>query len=921
MNKIEFDNPIHIQEALRLYDQRNVEFLTTPELYPMIKGISFLCNPKHVIKTNGKLKNSDIKGFYKNLLDIYKLDQDGVWLQLDEEDYVFIPSGADDEAKARILLRHIGNIHYVNAKSDGDVPQIVRKRIARIATRHNLDLSIIDRFMLKQNSQVHSAYNIELNAIRVVPGYFIRLGMIRIGDEFIDEFEKTFIHEYGHVIWHRLLDKKKRKRYEKLIPRFYTKDEIEDSPDRYMRGRINTLHGQVVYSKLYTLMLDKFVSDYARYSLKEDFAESFCYFKIAPELVDDNRRKFLEKLTVGDVIEKDLKVDVDGDPVSISRYTPVDFQVNDHRRQLAAEFEQDLKNTLSEMKRDISDINNIVIYGEYSTVQEVPEDIKAVVVLRNITNRVEAVQGNTKIWFVPSQEEADSLIYEFKNIGEKNMKLVEKRKKRKKKTKHRWYDPEQVEAYYRTKEGALIPSPKGEGKSLPKGHAEKGITTKVLALDNPMETVYSLQHHFTEKAPTHYDLRIKIGKKAYSWALPKGLPTPKNPKRLAVPQPVHKTEYMKFSGKIKTKYGRGTVNLTDYRGVDVRSWTKKRKEFVVYSGPHRGRYILKPIGKKKNLIIRATHYRTPIKEQYDVALAKLKPRNSHFTDDNFVLQPKMDGARYLLYLSDKGNRLLSRQISVQSIKKVRDVGGYHVERTDNVPHIRDIKFRTEDTVLDGEIFRVDNEVTTSIMNSNPIRARELQRKRGLMRYYVFDVLRYKGQDVRKLPYATRFRLLKEAVKGAKGSGSKYIEIAPSFVKDKKKTYKELIRQGWEGVVLKDKRGQYTDRFMTKFKKVKEGDFGIVGYTKGKGKYEGLVGALKIARNVRGKVVAVGKVGTGRINMRQRRELTNKIDSMIKDKTIVQVNYMTRTKSGKLRAPVLIRVRHDKTWSDLNEKSK
>lgn len=919
VTKLKFDESMHIKDAIAKYGVSGVEFLTTPETYPMVNGAILSEDPKRVVKRNGKYKDL-MKSIYENIQELYKTDQEGIWMDLGMGDYIFLPRGIGEEEKTDILARYISNLHYVDKKSDDNVLTGIRKRIARIATKYNLDLSVIDRFMLRQNSQVHSSYNRSLNAIRVVPEYFIRLGMIRIGDEFVDEFEKTLLHEYAHAIWYRLLDGKKRVRYKKLIPRFYTEEETKDSPEHYMRGRTNTLDGKVVYGDMYTLLEDEFVSDYARYSPKEDFSESFCYYKIDPSTLSENRFNFMKKITVGDVIEKTgVKIEANGVPISISRYVPVDFQTNEHRRQLAVEFESNLKSSISRIKKDISDIDNIVIYGEYASPEDTPVDLRAVVVMKSLTNRVEALFNSTKVLFVPSQEEADKLIYEFKSIGEQKDTNVKKRKA--KKTKHSWYKPEEVEAYFKTEEGAIIPSPKGEGHRLPEGYLEPKLSAGNFEIEKPIETIYSLQHHFTEKAPTHYDLRIKVGEKAYSWALPKGLPTSKNRVRLAVLQPPHKVDYMKFSGKIKTTYGRGTVNLSDYRGVDIRDWSKKRKEFVIYSGPNKGRYVLKPskMSKVKYILVKAKNLRDPIKEQYDPALARLSPKAEQFKDPNFVLQPKMDGARYLLYLGDKENRLLSRNMGIKKIHRAK--GEYHVERTDNVPHIRDTSFSSPDTVLDGEIFRVDSDTTNSIMNSNPIRARRLQSKHGPMIYYAFDLLKYKGEDIRKLPYSTRLRYLREVVRNANGPGKKFIEVAPTFVNRKSEIFNELLRQGWEGVVLKDKRGQYTDRFMTKFKKIKEGDFGVIGHEPGKGKYEGMVGSLLIARNVGGKPIPVGKVGAGRITIAQRKALSGHVDTLVRNKGVVQVRYMERTSKGRLRAPVLMRVREDKTWKDLDEKGK
>src|SRR5579883_1416170 len=136
-------------------------------------------------------------------------------------------------------------------------------------------------------------------------------------------------------------------------------------------------------------------------------------------------------------------------------------------------------------------------------------------------------------------------------------------------------------------------------------------------------------------------------------------------------------------------------------------------------------------------------------------------------DPNWVAQLKLNGCRLLFHIAAKGNRFTSRGKSVDDF--------LFGEKTDNLPALRDLSLTGLDgTVLDGEIVspyavadtgkivtRKALAVATAVINSDPSVAQKIQQKYGSMEYHVFDIVKFKGMDVRLYPYSRRLEFLKE----------------------------------------------------------------------------------------------------------------------------------------------------------------
>ena len=261
-----------------------------------------------------------------------------------------------------------------------------------------------------------------------------------------------------------------------------------------------------------------------------------------------------------------------------------------------------------------------------------------------------------------------------------------------------------------------------------------------------------------------------------------------------------------------------------------------------------------------------------------------------------------------MHVSETGNRFTGRNKS--------RVTGLYAEKTDNLPDLRDLVAPSlAGTILDGEIAAkgaMETKAgkkakqlgsTTGMLNVDASKV-----SRGWADYVVFDVLKYKGRDVRGLPWSERRQLLEQAVKQLYQlkelhGQAEHIKLAKIVLQGKKHFYEEIVKAGGEGIMLKHVNHSYKAGSRESWIKVKRfttHDVVISGTIPGKGRNIGKVGAFRISAYMDGVLREVGRVNIGTDKFRD--EVSANPDLFMGK--VIEVRAQEWTRDKKLQHPRL-----------------
>lgn len=290
---------------------------------------------------------------------------------------------------------------------------------------------------------------------------------------------------------------------------------------------------------------------------------------------------------------------------------------------------------------------------------------------------------------------------------------------------------------------------------------------------------------------------------------------------------------------------------------------------------------------------------------------------------------KMDGARALIQINDGENLCVGRRM---------DSSGSKREWQDNVPHFRDFPFPEDlhETVLDTEIIMQPKNwvggtvptgtlgATMKVVGSSPEKAVAVQKEQGNAIFYAFDIMWYKGTDVRHLPYKDRRKLLRLVLDRMISTGFSYVALMPGHPVKRASDIDALLASalldGHEGLVLKNLNAAYMDRYaMIKLKEVASWDVLVTGFEYGKkgSKWEDQIGAFNVSviHSLTREYIEVGKVppGDDATRLEYTKLLCDKTPSEIADlKIVAEVEFQNVTKEFRMRHARIIRFRPDRS---------
>jgi bifunctional non-homologous end joining protein LigD len=376
--------------------------------------------------------------------------------------------------------------------------------------------------------------------------------------------------------------------------------------------------------------------------------------------------------------------------------------------------------------------------------------------------------------------------------------------------------------------------------------------------------IFVIQEHWASHH--HFDFRLEAFGVLKSWAVPKGPPTETGEKRLAVEVEDHPISYAKFHGTIpEGEYGGGEVEIWDNgywktEGSVKDQLEKGHLDIELHGKKLKGKWLLqrtgRASGKKAQWLLIKRHDEKKVAEEKPKRKKKdpwpgfVAPQLALLSDEvpqgaEWLHETKYDGYRTSALIQKSSVRLMTRN---------------GLDWTEKYSTIEDEikKYKLNSAIFDGEIVVLDeNGISSFSMLQNALSERDS----SSLKYFVFDLLYYDGEDLREKPLEERKIILKKILKGRK-SGKIF------FSEHIRGRGDEMLRaacdDGLEGIVSKDRTATYHAGRKSDWQKIKcskRQELVIGGYTNPEGSRQGF-GSLLMGVYDGDSLRYVGKVGTG-----------------------------------------------------------
>lgn len=268
-----------------------------------------------------------------------------------------------------------------------------------------------------------------------------------------------------------------------------------------------------------------------------------------------------------------------------------------------------------------------------------------------------------------------------------------------------------------------------------------------------------------------------------------------------------------------------------------------------------------------------------------------------FSDSRFIFEPKIDGHRLIFSQQNDIVRLYTR---------------HNNDCTRQYPEIANFIF-PHDIVLDGEIACVDPATGISDFESVMVRfqAKKADKIAALSvthpaTFVIFDILGYKGEDLRRLPLMQRKEMLASIPLPSGNFG-----IIPFIEGDGEALFTQIKTRGMEGIVGKRKDSVYeTGRRSDNWRKVINWSYAHVHITGYRKKEFGWLAAVPTKDNAKIRTVGIIELGASPVH---KKAFYNVVKPLVigEDRNFVyvkpriqaRVKMRNWTRSGMLRSPV------------------